>query len=143
MNPYRFENRGRSRRAALALLLIWGLLLFGLWAIELSPLIAGAVAFFTLPALWEFVTDPRSTLTLTNDEIGWQCAHSGDTVPLGLIAKVRLDTRLDLSVRLTLILTDARKIRLPHACTPPHRHFEEELKARGVATERHHFSLFG
>ena len=140
---YRFENNGRSRRAAVALGLIWGALLFGLWGIELSPWIAGAVFVFTLPALWEFVTNTHSTLSLSESDLEWQSARSADKVPLAQIARARFDTRLDLSVRITLILTDMRKIRLPHACVPPHQRFEDELKDRGVATERHHFSLIG
>lgn len=143
MSPYRFENHGRSRRAAVALALIWGALLLGLWAIDLSPWIAGAVVLFTLPAAWEFLADPHSTLTLSGTEISWHSARSADTVPLAMILKARFDTRLDLSVKVTLQLKDGRKIRLPHACTPPHRRFEEELQARGLTTERHHFSLIG
>jgi hypothetical protein len=143
MSPYRFENRGRSRRALVALVLIWGALLLLMQLIALSPWIAGPVALLTLPAAWEFVTDPRSSLSLDDTHLSWQTARSDDQVPLNMIRMIRFDTRLDLSVRLTVRLTDDRKIRLPHACTPPHRRFEEELKSRGIATERHHFSLIG
>ncbi|MDU8928972.1 hypothetical protein RXV86_16380 [Alisedimentitalea sp. MJ-SS2] len=143
MIDYQFENQGRSRRAAVVLSLIWGALLLGLWIIDLSPYIAAAVFAFTLPALWEFIANPRSTLSLGERHITWQSLRSGDTVPFNLIDRVRFDTRLDLSVRITLILVDSRKLRLPHACVPPHERFEEELKARGIRTERHHFSLIG
>ena len=143
MHPYRFENRGRSRRALLALLAVWGLLVVLMLKISLSPWIAGAVALLTLPTAWEYLTDPRSWLTLDQDHLGWQSARSNDRVALSMIRNARFDTRLDLSVRITLRLVDDRKIRLPHACTPPHRRFETELKARGIATERHHFALIG
>ncbi|MDQ2091510.1 hypothetical protein [Marimonas arenosa] len=143
MTSYRFENRGRSRRAAVALALIWGALLLGIRIIDLSPWIAAAIFLFTLPAAWEFLIDTCSTLDLDETELTWHSARTGDTVPLAMIQKVRFDTRLDLSVKITLLLKDGRRIRLPHACNPPNRRFEDELKARGLATERHHFSLIG
>jgi hypothetical protein len=143
MPPFQFENRGRSRRAGVTLLLIWGALLLLIWQIALAPWIALVIALFTLPALYEFVTDPRSTLTLDDTALAWQSARSDDRVPLDFLLKVRLDTRLDLSVRVTLLLKDGRRVRLPHACTPPHQRLEAELKARGITVERQHFSLIG
>ncbi len=143
MSDYRFENRGRSRRAALALGLIWGALLFGIALIDLSPLIAAAIALFTLPAAWEFLSDPRAGLTLTDTRLSWESGRISGDIALSAILKARFDTRLDLSVRMTFLLKDGRKIRLPHACAPPHRHFEEQLTARGITVERHHFTLFG
>ncbi len=143
MSPYRFENRGRSQRACVALLLIWGLLLVLIKFIALSPWIAAPIALFTLPAAWEFLTDPHSQLTLDDSKLAWQSTHSADQLPLSMIRMVRFDTRLDLSVRVTLQLADHRNIRLPHACSPPHRQFETELKSRAIATERYHFSLIG
>lgn len=143
MIPYRFENRGRSRRAFVALLLIWGLLLALINTIALSPWIAAPIALFTLPAAWEFLTDPHSQLSLDDHHLTWTSTQTADQVPLSMIKTVRFDTRLDLSVRVTLQLADGRKLRLPHACTPPHRQFETELKSRAITTERHHFSLIG
>lgn len=143
VNEYAFENRGRSRRAAVVLALIWAALLAGLRLIDLSPWIAGFIFALTLPAAWEFLADPVASLNLTRDRIAWASARISGDLPLSAILKARLDTRLDLSVRVTLMLKDGRRIRLPHACVPPHRRFEDELKARGITTERHHFSLIG
>ncbi|KPP88170.1 MAG: hypothetical protein HLUCCO07_13635 [Rhodobacteraceae bacterium HLUCCO07] len=137
------ESRGRSRAALIALAVTYGVLVALVLLIDMAWWIALGVALFTLPALWEFITDPRSTLTLDDRGLGWQTRTTGDTLPLALIDKVRFDTRLDLSVRVTLNLRDGRRIRLPHAATPPHRTFEDVLKAHGVRTERHHFSLIG
>lgn len=143
MTDYTFENRGRSRRAGLALVLVWGSLALGLVLIELSPLIAGAIALFTLPAAWEFLSDPRATLALTDTRLSWQSTRISGDMPLSSILKARFDTRLDLSHRMTFLLKDGRKLRLPHACAPQHLAFEDALKARGIAVERHHFALFG
>ncbi len=57
---------------------------------------------------------------------------------------VLLDTRLDFSVRASVVLADGgRKIRLPYESTPPHKALEAALLARGIAVQRHHFSLIG
>lgn len=141
--PYIFENRGRSRRAVVALVLIYAVLLALVTFIDMSLWIAGALALTTLPAAYELVTDPRSGLTLDENGLAWFTARTRDSLPLALLDKARFDTRLDLSVRMTLILRDGRRIRLPHAATPPHRSFEAALTARGIAVERHHFSLIG
>ena len=53
----------------------------------------------------------------------------------------RLDTRLDFSVRATVVLRSGRKIRLPFEATPPHQAFEDALTARGVTVKRFHFQL--
>lgn len=143
MSPYCFESRGRSRRSALALALIWGTLSLLIWLIDLSRWIAAALFAFTLPAAWEFLRDRRASLRLDDAALTWHAPTQDDSVPLRLISTIRFDTRFDLSVRITLILHDTRKLRLPHACTPPHQRFEDELTARAIATERHHFALFG
>ncbi|KAA0909853.1 hypothetical protein FLO80_19545 [Aquicoccus porphyridii] len=137
------ESHGRSRAALITLALTYATLIALVMLIDMAWWIALGFALFTLPALWEFITNPRATLTLDDRGLGWQTRTTGDSLPLALIDKVRFDTRLDLSVRITLILRDGRKIRLPHAATPPHRPFEDLLKAHGIRTERHHFSLIG
>lgn len=62
---------------------------------------------------------------------------------LSAIKTVRLDTRLDLSIKATLILHTGAKMRLPLDAVPPSAAFEEALKQRGILVERHHFRLVG
>ncbi len=137
------HTRGRSRAALLALTSVYAVLALLIAFISLNPWIALALALFTLPALWEFITDPLSSFTLTPQHMSWSTPTVNDELPLALVLRVRFDTRLDLSVKVTLFLKDGRKLRLPHACTPPHMALEEALKSFGIATERHHFSLIG
>lgn len=140
---FRFHNRGRSPAALVTLAAVYGILALLLALIDMAWWIAAGLALFTLPALWEAVTDPQSRLTLDDRGLRWNTRHTAADLPLARIEKARFDTRLDLSVRITFLLRDGRKLRLPHAATPPHRAFEEALKARGIRTERHHFSLTG
>lgn len=123
--------------------LVWGTLAALTALIDLSYWISGAVFLLTLPATWEVLRDPRSSLTLDKNTLAWSSARFSGSLPLRQIQKVRFDTRLDLSVKVTLLLVDGRKIRIPHASTPPHRSFEAALNARDVVSERHHFTLIG
>lgn len=120
--------------AALAGLVLW---------INMAVWIAVVLGLTTLPAVWEIWCNPVSTLVLDDRGLRWQTQRQQGDVPLGIILKVRMDTRLDLSVRATLMMKDGRKLRLPPPCTPPHQEFEAALKGRGLHVERHHFAFFG
>lgn len=143
MIPFQHHRSGRSRASLITLAAIYAALLLLIRLIDLSPVIAGTLAVFTLPALWEIATNPQAGLTLTQHTLSWHSAGRSDELPLLMLKSVRFDTRLDLSVRITLRLTDGRRIRLPHAATPPHRAFETALKSLRIPTERHHFALMG
>ena len=134
---------GRSPAALLTLAGVYAVLIGLVWIIDLNLYIAAFLALFTLPALWEAVQNPISTFELTETHMRWSTPRLTDEMPVGLILRARFDTRLDLSVKVTLFLKDNRKLRLPHACTPPPEALEAELRAFGIPTERHHFSLIG
>lgn len=138
---YVFDRQGRSWGALLVVLAIWAALLAGWTWLDASPVVLGAVALFTLPALWDFWRNPRSGLRLGDGAIRWYSGRRQGHVDLCDLDRVRFDTRLDLSVRITLILTSGRKIRLPYEASPPHRAFEEALNRAGIRSERHHFTL--
>lgn len=139
--PYRFQRQGRSPGAAILLAVIWMALLYAWVFLSASPVVIGGVAIFTLPALWDLIINPSAGLTLGDKAIAWFSAHRTAQVALPEIDHIRLDTRLDFSVRATVILNTGRKIRIPFEATPPHQDLEAALAARALKTERHHFSL--
>ncbi|MEP5153955.1 MAG: hypothetical protein ABJQ89_13130, partial [Planktotalea sp.] len=59
----------------------------------------------------------------------------------GMLKSVRLDTRLDLSLRMTLIPHQGGKVRLPYECIPKAAEIEAALTAQDIPYERHHFTL--
>ena len=59
------------------------------------------------------------------------------------IDHMRFDTRLDFSVRVSAVLADRRKVRLPYEALPQHKRLEAACHAHGLRVERHHFSLLG
>ena len=121
--------------------MIWAAL-FAAWIwLDASPLILGILAICTLPALRDLITNPTAGLVLASDRLRWHSGKHDAEVALDLIDHVRLDTRLDLSVRATVIMQTGRRIRIPFEATPPHQAFEAALNGYDIRTSRHHFSL--
>jgi hypothetical protein len=104
--------------------------------------IAAGLVAVTLPALVDLATGARAGMRLDHDTLGWFTGRRHGTLALAEIEKMRFDTRWDFSVRVTAELPDGKRVRLPQEAMPPHRAFEAELQARGVAVERHHFTVF-
>lgn len=141
--PYSYTSSGRRPATALTLVAVYGLLAAGYVFVNAAPVILGAVALFTLPALYDLAADPRATLTLDATHIRWHTPRQQAEIALSEIDHLRFDTRLDLSVRLTVVRPSGVKIRVPYPATPPHTTFEPLARAAGLRTRRHHFSLLG
>lgn len=138
---YTYQRQGRSPAAALIVTLIWLALIAAYVYLEASPWVVSLLALFTLPAAVDFARNPESGLTLSDDTLDWHTGPRTGTVAFSQIERMRMDTRLDFSVRVTVILNTGRKIRLPFEATPPHEALEAALKERGIKTERFHFQL--
>jgi hypothetical protein len=138
-----FRRTGRSRRNIAVLALIWAVLLAMLVILGAAIWIVVFLWLFTLPLAWEVWRNPESRLTLDRAALEWSGILGADSVPLTMIEKVRFDRRLDMSMRVTVVLTDGRKLRLPHDVLPPHERLEQAFRALDIRTERNPFSLMG
>ena len=138
--PFRHETRGRSLRTALAVAAAL-LLLFGLYLVGTLVWLLAVFALFVVPAVLDLLRNPIGRFELTERELNWETPRLSAALPVAQIAKARFDTRWDFSVRVTLILHDGRKLRIPQDVMPPHKALEEAFKACGVPTERHHFRV--
>ncbi|WP_299625439.1 hypothetical protein [uncultured Tateyamaria sp.] len=143
MKPYSFETTGRNRATLITLILVWGALILAVTQLEAAPWLMGVLGLFTLPALYDLISARRSGLRLGSDGLSFFSGRRKGTITWDQISHLRLDTRLDLSIRTTVVLITGRKIRLPLETTPPADLFETELTERGIKVERHHFSLMG
>jgi hypothetical protein len=139
---YSFSRRGRSPAAILAtggwlaaLLVLWLVLDAALWLVIL-------LALPVLPAIADLVRNPVSGLKVSPNRVEWFTGKLAGQAELGEIDRVRFDTRWDFSVRATLILRSGKRIRLPQEATPPHAEADAAFQARGLRTERHHFTAF-
>lgn len=120
---------------------VWGALIVGWLWLAVVWWILLALVLFTLPALWDMIVNRQSSLTLDDAGLAWQSPMGQHRIAYADIDRMRFDTRLDFSVRVTVVRQDGRKLRLPYDCLPPHKMFEDALRAQGVTVERHHFSL--
>ncbi|WP_300055888.1 hypothetical protein [uncultured Roseobacter sp.] len=141
--PFTYHRQGRSWTALGVVLAIWALLILAILLVQAAPWLMGIIALFTLPALWEVWANPAAGLQMDDHGLRWFTGNREATLTWAEVDHMRLDTRLDFSVRATAVLTSGRKIRLPYEATPPHAAFEAALQGLGVRTERHHFSLIG
>ncbi|SMX50502.1 hypothetical protein [Maliponia aquimaris] len=141
MTPLRHEASGRSTRALVVLLTVWtGALL--LWTLlEASAWIVGALMLASLPAAVDFAKGRKAGLVLDDTQLRWWSGRATGEVALNRLERVRFETRLDLSVRVRLVIEGGRRLTLPPDSLPPHPRLQEALDARGIRTERHHFSL--
>ncbi|MCV3273921.1 hypothetical protein [Roseobacter sinensis] len=141
--PFTYHRQGRSRITLCSLLAVWAALLLAIIAVDAAPWLMAIIALFTLPAVWELLTNPAAGLRMDARGITWFSGKREVDVSWNEVDHIRLDTRLDFSVRATAVLRGGRKLRLPYEATPPHQAFEAALQDLGVRTERHHFSLVG
>lgn len=140
-DPFVFEQQVRKPVTALIVLGIWAVLLAAWLWMEATIWLLLVIGVFTLPAVRDLIRNPSAGLTLSDEEITWHTGKYEGAVTLAEVDHMRLDTRLDFSVRATAVLTTGRKIRLPFEATPPHRDFEAALEARGMRVKRFHFQL--
>ena len=139
---FTYSRYGRRPAVAVTVGVIW-VALGAAWILFNATLwILAPLALVTLPAIWDFVQNPVSGLTLSERDLVWHTGRVEGRVRLREVDFVRFDTRLDFSVRVTLVLTGDKRVRLPYECLPPHRDFEAALQARNLKVERHHFTVF-
>lgn len=143
MTPYRYETTGRNRRTLVALCLVWALILLAIALFDASLILMALIAVCTAPALYDLMSGRVSGLTLGPDGFSWFAGRRTGEIAWDKIDHIRLDTRLDFSVRASAVLVSGRKVRVPLEATPPADAFEEVLTARGITVKRHHFSLVG
>ncbi len=139
--PYHHTSSGRRPATACLLAAIWTALAAALFWLEAAPWIVAILAAFTLPALYDLLADPKSEFTLDETHIRWQTPRQQAQIALSEIDHLRFDTRLDLSVRLSVVRPSGTRIRVPFPATPPHATLEPIAREAGLKTQRHHFSL--
>lgn len=142
-DTFSFRREGRNRATLLAVAGVWFGLIAAVILVDAAVWLMAAIGAFTLPALWDLYRNPASGLDFKPEALTWFTGSKDASVSWSEIDRVRLDTRLDFSVRASAVLHSGRKVRIPYECTPPHAVLEAALNARGVRTERHHFSLIG
>ena len=143
MTPYAFQTSGRNRATLITVLVVWAILGLAVLWLEAAPWLMGLFALATVPALIDLITGRHAGLRMDAEGLHWFSGRRTGDIAWPRLSHIRLDTRLDLSIRASVVLVTGRKVRLPLEATPPSEEFEDVLTSRGIKVERHHFSLLG
>lgn len=136
-----FGRSGRNPRTALAVATVWAGI-GALWAgLSASPAILALLALATLPALHDLWAAPRAGLRIDGRTLSCFSGKRRIDLPLGEISHIRMDRRLDLSMRVSAVLRDGRKLRFPYESLPDSARLDAALTRAGLRVERHPFSL--
>lgn len=143
MMPYAYETTGRNRATLITVSMVWVAVLVAIAVFDAALWLMALIVLFTAPALYDLISGRAAGVRVDGDGLHWFAGRRTGEIAWQRISHMRLDTRLDFSVRASAVLTSGRKVRLPLEATPPADVFEAELKDRGIKVERHHFSLLG
>lgn len=139
--PFEFERLGRSHATAIAIALVWLVCLLAVSLFDASFVFVGIVLLCTFPALWDVFSNAKAGAKVSETHFSWYSGKAMANVTLDEIDAVQFMTRLDLTVRVVVVLKTGKKVRLPPESTPPHKALQACLDSLNVKTERHHFSL--
>ena len=138
---FTYRAIGRNWTTLIVTLSVWVILAFLLLRVEMAPRLAMIVFLFTLPAVYDLISARASGIKVNGDQIAWYAGKRDNSVAASLIDHIKLDTRLDLSVRCTLVLSSGQKVKVPFEACPNHRALETQLQAHGYVTRRQHFGF--
>jgi hypothetical protein len=138
---YHFERPARSTKSVVVLLGMIGLLAILILVFQASWIILSFGVVITLPLLWDIVANPVAQFTLDEKTISWTMGRKIVAVERRDIDRIRFDTRLDGSRKITLFLNYGGKRVVAPPCTPPIKDIERVLKAAGITYEIRHFHL--
>ena len=141
-DQFSFTRQGRSPRTLAVVIVIYAVLVMAVLLVDAAWWLMAALALFTLPALWDLYADPSAGVQLNKDRLDWHSGRRSAFVDLNEVDHMRFDTRWDFSVRVTAMLRDGKRVRLPYDALPPHRDFEIALQKQGLRVVRHHFTKF-
>lgn len=140
--PFTYSRDARSVTAMLAIS-AWLLGLAVLW------LVLGTVVWIllllllpVLPALWELVKNPTSTLLLDQSRLTWSSPRSQADIALAEIDHVMMTTRWDFSIRTTVHTRIGTHHQLPAEAQPNGKQLEAALTERKIPVRRQHFTVF-
>ena len=138
---YHFERPARSTKSVAVLLGMIGLLAILMLVFEASWIILSFGAVITLPLFWDIISNPVAQFRLDEKTISWTTGRKMVAVERRDIDRIRFDTRLDGSRKITLFLNYGGKRIVAPPCTPPIKDIESVLKAAGITYEIRHFHL--
>ncbi len=139
---FEFSRHARTPRTVAIVIAIYMVLVAAVVLVDAAWWLMAGLAVLTIPALFDLWRDPSTGIRLGPNSLDWHSGRRSGSLGLSEIDHMRFDTRYDFSVRVTAVLKNEKKVRLPYEALPPHRAFETEFTVRGIRVERHHFTIF-
>jgi len=126
MDTLKHAHYGRNPRSILVLCLVTiglaALLAFGIhWGI------VAVLSLFLIPTLVDVAFNPVATIELDDNGIRWKNATQEAELSFAQIKSVHVATRLGVAFRITLIMYDDAKVRIPQDVLPPRADLEAVL----------------
>ncbi len=137
-----FSRAARTPRLMAVLAAIYATLIGAVLLLDAALWLMGGLALLTLPALRDLYANSSAGVRLSDTRLLWYSGQRQGELALSEIDHMRLDTRWDFSVRVSAVLLNGKRVYLPFESVPPHRAFEEQLRARGLTVKRNHFAFF-
>lgn len=140
MDTLKHAHYGRNPRSILVLSLVTtgliGLLGYGVhWGI------VAVLSFFVMPTLVDVAFNPVATFELDDNGIRWKNATQESELSFHQIKSVHVATRLGVAFRITLIMYDEAKVRIPQDVLPPRADLEAALDRHSIPVKRDRLRL--
>ncbi|MBO6897779.1 MAG: hypothetical protein JJ868_10455 [Shimia sp.] len=140
MDTLKHTHHGRNPRSILVLCFVTigliGLLSYGIhWGI------VAMLSFFALPTLVDVAFNPMATFELDDNGIRWKNATQEAELSFTQIKSVHVATRLGVAFRITLIMYDEAKVRIPQDVLPPRADLEAALDRHDIPVKRDRLRL--
>lgn len=138
---FTFKRQGRTQATVIVLGCVYLALIAAFLLLNVTTWIVLALFLCTLPAIWDLVQNPISGIEITDAAISWFHGKNSATIQKPEIERIKVDLRLDRSVKLTIQLKTGRKIRVTQPSIPPLPQLETALDQFGYAYQKNPFSL--
>ena len=138
---YTFERQGRSRATVLGLVLFLGLLVAAWIILNAAFVVVVGLSLFSIPAILDLIRNPKSGMRLDEANLHWYHGRISNTLPRAEIERIRIDLRMDRSLKMTAELKNGKKIRVIQPAIPPLSELEKGLEAQGMPYQKHPFSF--
>ncbi|MFY0622033.1 MAG: hypothetical protein JXQ89_10085 [Pelagimonas sp.] len=135
------HSQSRTLRHALIMTAVWGVIVLLWLLLDAADWIVAVLLATTLPAALDFARNRQASLRLDDTQLRWRSGRSQAEVSLHRIDRVRFETRLDLSIRVRLVLDSSKRLSIPQDALPDIEELQKAFDERGVKWEKHHFGF--
>ncbi|MFY0660217.1 MAG: hypothetical protein JXR15_06970 [Shimia sp.] len=140
MDTLQHTHHGRNPRSIVMLCLVSAGLL-GLLAIGVHWAIVVVLSLIAVPAFVDVIFNPIASFALDENGIRWKNVTQEAELGFHQIKSAHIATRLGVAFRITLIMFDDAKVRIPQDVLPPRTDLEAALSRHDIPIKRDRLRL--